>query len=193
MLNRINLLPWREAQRRYHRWRLIALLVACAIFTGMIQSSLGLLIENQQLEQQARVDYLHTHSEQLDAQLSQRQRIEEQNQSLRTRLAEIEQLQLERSKATQLMNRLPIWIPQGVYLDVVTMNRGHVALQGIGVTTSRLATMLDKLEHASELSQVEMHSIEHDKPRFGQTFHRFNLSFYFQPNAVLTTAGGHND
>ncbi|MDA0149451.1 PilN domain-containing protein [Vibrio sp. LaRot3] len=182
MLHNVNLLPWREQQRKAHQQRFFGLVVLTLLVTFFIQWSFGFYVDRQKVAQQQRLDFLNRHIVQLDKQLVELNRIEKEHQSLLTRLQVVEELQEQRNKTTQFMNLMPQLIPEGVYIDKIKMNGHQIDMSGISDTTSRLATMLDKLENSAELSEVEMHSIIHDKPRFGQKYQTFSVSFYFTPN-----------
>lgn len=185
MLHSINLLPWRDTQRQQHRLRFIGLTVGAVVLAAIIQWSIGAYVEYQQDQQQQRNSFLQAHIASLDFKLRELKKVEQQHEALLTRMKVVEELQAQRNKTTQLMNLIPTLIPEGVYVDKIRMNGHRIELTGISDTTSRLATMLDNLENSSWLSDVEMHSIVHDKPRFGQKFQTFSVSFLFQPQDVV--------
>lgn len=191
MLHRVNLLPWRDAKRQYHQRRFFVLVFSVLILGGLAQWGAGVFIEYQQNEQQQRIVFLQAHIASLDYKLSELKRVEQQHESLMTRLKVVEDLQEQRNKTTYLMNLVPTLIPEGVYVDKIKMNGERIELTGISDTTSRLATMLDHLENSKWLSNVEMHSIVHDKARFGQKFQTFNVSFLFQPQEIVEGENPH--
>ncbi|MFA0415570.1 PilN domain-containing protein [Vibrio renipiscarius] len=191
MLHRVNLLPWRDAKRQYHQRRFFVLAFSVLILGGLVQWGAGVFIEYQQNEQQQRIVFLQAHIASLDYKLSELKRVEQQHESLMTRLKVVEDLQEQRNKTTYLMNLVPTLIPEGVYVDKIKMNGERIELTGISDTTSRLATMLDHLENSKWLSNVEMHSIVHDKARFGQKFQTFNVSFLFQPQEIVEGENPH--
>ncbi|KII77716.1 PilN domain-containing protein [Vibrio renipiscarius] len=191
MLHRVNLLPWRDAKRQYHQRRFFVLAFSVLILGGLAQWGAGVFIEYQQNEQQQRIVFLQAHIASLDYKLSELKRVEQQHESLMTRLKVVEDLQEQRNKTTYLMNLVPTLIPEGVYVDKIKMNGERIELTGISDTTSRLATMLDHLENSKWLSNVEMHSIVHDKARFGQKFQTFNVSFLFQPQEIVEGENPH--
>jgi len=191
MLHNVNLLPWREQQRKAHQQRFFGLVVLSLLVTFFIQWGLGFFVDQQKMAQQQRLDFLNRHIVQLDKQLVELNHIEKEHQSLMTRLKVVEELQEQRNKTTQFMNLIPKLIPEGVYIDKIKMNGHQIDMSGISDTTSRLATMLDRLENSAALNEVEMHSIIHDKPRFGQKYQTFSVSFSFKPIASDAEEGNH--
>ena len=180
MLHRINLLPWREQQRIAHKQRFIALVIGCLILTALVQWGSGFYIDQQKQIQHQRLAFLQTHIASLDFRMQQLKKVAQDHQELLTRLKVVEGLQTQRNKTTELMNLLPGLIPEGVYVDKIKMSGQQIEITGISDATSRLATMLDHLEYASQLHDVTMHSIVHDKIRFSKKFQTFRVSFYFQ-------------
>lgn len=179
MLHRINLLPWREELQARHKRRFVSILALGAVLAVGAQWIAASYLQHQTDTQQARARYLDSYIGQLDKRINELKQVEQEHQALLTRLSVVENLQTERNKTTDFMNVLPTLVPEGVYVDKIKMNGLHIQMSGISDTTSRLATMLDNLESSADIRQVEMHSIVHDKPRFGKKFQTFNVSFSF--------------
>lgn len=190
MLHSINLLPWREQLRNRHKHRFIGLLVVGIGIAVAIQWGGASYLKQQTQAQQSRLHYLESYIGQLDKQINSLKQVEQEHKALLTRLSVVEKLQNQRNKTTDFMNSLPNLIPEGVYVDKIKMNDLHVRLSGISDTTSRLATMLDNLESSAHIRDVEMHSIVHDKPRFGKKFQTFNVSFSFVAEVPQVIADG---
>lgn len=197
MLQRINLLPWREQQRAAHQRRFIGLTMLGVICALGIQWGIGLYLTDQALYQQSRLDYLNHYIQKLDTQINALKLTEQEHKALLTRLSVVESLQRQRNTTTQLMNLMPQLIPEGVYIDKLKMQGQKIEVMGIGDSTARLATMLDNLEKSPLLAKVEMHSIVHGKQRFGKAFQTFSLSFMFhaptpnsRPPMEITNEGG---
>ncbi|WP_162047335.1 PilN domain-containing protein [Vibrio taketomensis] len=179
MLHRVNLFPWREQRRRVHQQRFFGMLVGSVVVAIVIQIALGAFLEHQKNMQHQRLGFLQAHIANLDFQLKKLKQLEVEHDSLLTRLKVVEELQAQRNKTTEFMNVMPTLIPDGVYVDKIKMGDQQVEMVGISDTTSRLATMLDLLENSPRVRDVSMHSIVHDKPRFGKKFQTFRVSFTF--------------
>ena len=179
MLHRINLLPWREQQRKAHKQRFLRSIVGCLMITAAIQWWAGFYIDSQKQRQHLRLTFLQAHMASLDIKIQKMEALEKEHQALLTRLKVVEGLQIQRNKTTELMNLLPTLIPEGVYIDTIKMSHQQINITGISDTTSRLATMLERFENSTWLDEVAMHSIVHDKPRFGEKFQSFSVSFDF--------------
>ncbi|EOZ5530004.1 PilN domain-containing protein [Vibrio metschnikovii] len=179
MLHSINLFPWREAQRADHKRRFLQLMSLGVLVALLMQWGVGHYLDQQQQYQQARLDFLNQHLQQLDQRLRALKMTEAEHQALQARLSVVESLQQKRNKTTQLMNLMPELIPEGVYVDKISMKGDAVEVSGISDSTARLATMLDKLERSPHLSAVGMHSIVAGNQRFNKDFQSFKVSFLF--------------
>ncbi|MBD0787690.1 PilN domain-containing protein [Vibrio sp. Y2-5] len=183
MLHSINLLPWREAQKQAHRQRFIHISLLAVSFAVAMQWAAGWYVDDQATRQRSRVDFLNQHIVDLDRQINSLKRVEKAYQDLMVRFDMVESLQKKRNKTTQFMDLIPHLIPQGVYVDQMSMNDHNIELKGISDSTARLATMLDLLENSSYISDVEMHSIVSGSYRFGKQFQSFQVSFSFHMEA----------
>ncbi|UUM30794.1 PilN domain-containing protein [Vibrio japonicus] len=184
MLHSVNLLPWREELRERHKRRFLSMLILGVLIAVLIQWAIGLYLQEQKHTQQDRLEYLNSYIKQQDMEIAALKKVEQEHKALLTRLSVVEKLQEKRNKAADIMNVIPTLIPEGVYVDKIKMNGLHIQISGISDTTSRLATMLDNLESSPVIRNVEMHSIVHDKPRFGKKFQTFKVSFSFAPDAA---------
>ncbi|HFQ5079997.1 TPA: PilN domain-containing protein [Vibrio vulnificus] len=195
MQHKINLLPWREHKREEHKRRFVSLVALGALIAVGIQWGIGQYFSYQQRLQQERLDYLTHYIAQLDQRIQAMNIAKEEHSQILARLKVVESLQAERNKTTAFMNLMTELIPDGVYVDKIKMNTNDVELAGISDSTARLATMLDNLERSSFLKEVEMHSIVHDKKRFGKSFQTFTVSFVFDEHAdsanTLAKEGNH--
>ena len=181
MLHQVNLLPWRDEIRAQHKKRFINLVVLGTLAAVIAQWMVGNYFHEQKSEQQARLNYLQQYIAQLDTQIQSLKVAEQEHKSILTRLDVVESLQSGRNKTTEFMNLMPNLVPEGVYVDKIKMNGQEVEMSGISDSTARLATMLDNLERSESLSDVEMHSIVHNKERFNKEFQTFKVSFMFTP------------
>ena len=194
MLPSINLLPWREAQRDKRKKRLLDLLLLSVLLVITMQWGVVYFLQQQAQTQQARLQYLNSYLAELDRQILEHKRLEQQHQYVLRRLSVVESLQTQRNKVTRFMDLLPSLIPQGVYVDEIKMNGAQVRLSGISGTTSRLATMLDNFESSTLIRDTDMRSIIQGEERFGEKFQIFNVSFSFdvEREQMVTKQGADN-
>jgi len=187
MLHQINLLPWRDELRAQHKKRFIQLVILGTLVAVMGQWAIGHYFQQEKARQQARLIYLEQYIDQLDKQIRSLKVAEREHKAILTRLDVVESLQSGRNKTTHFMNLMPELIPEGVYVDKIKMNEQEIEMSGISDSTARLATMLDNLERSASLSNVEMHSIVHNRKRFNKEFQTFKVSFSFVSPSIKQT------
>ena len=187
MLHQINLLPWRDELRAQHKKRFIQLVILGTLVAVMGQWAIGHYFQQEKARQQARLTYLDQYIDQLDKQIRSLKVAEREHKAILTRLDVVESLQSGRNKTTHFMNLMPELIPEGVYVDKIKMNGQEIEMSGISDSTARLATMLDNLERSASLSNVEMHSIVHNRKRFNKEFQTFKVSFGFVSPSIKQT------
>ncbi|QFT11012.1 PilN domain-containing protein [Vibrio sp. THAF190c] len=187
MLHQINLLPWRDELRAQHKKRFIQLVILGSLVALMGQWAIGHYFQQEKARQQARLTYLEQYIGQLDEQIRSLKVAEREHKAILTRLDVVESLQSGRNKTTYFMNLMPELIPEGVYVDKIKMNGQEIEMSGISDSTARLATMLDNLERSASLSNVEMHSIVHNRKRFNKEFQTFKVSFSFVSPSIKQT------
>ncbi|WP_051868412.1 PilN domain-containing protein [Vibrio sp. ER1A] len=184
----INLLPWREQQRRHHRQRFVILNIT-AVLGGYFICTLALHhFESEVAIQNQRVVYLQKAITEQRLRMNQLSDVATQYENLLQRLELVQTLQAERGKTTAVMNLIPALIPQGVYIDKIRMRGKRFKLFGISENTALLAEMLERFEQEPTVSYVEIHSIVHGHQRFDKSYQAFELSFQVSLSTLLPPA-----
>lgn len=177
MIAQLNLLPWREENRRKHKQRFVAMLVAGVLTVVAGHWLAASYLEQQKSLQQSRNQQLQQEIIALERRLSLLPELETQRDGLNKRLQVIVDIQQERNRVTQLFSLLPTLVPQGVYLDDLALQAGNVSINGFGDSNGRLASLLSNAENSAWLKNVTMHSIIATKGKKGEPLTRFNASF----------------
>ncbi|WP_139312273.1 PilN domain-containing protein [Vibrio ponticus] len=177
MLHRINLLPWREQQLKHQQRRFISMLVVSIVIAYLLLLGAGSYIESQQQIQQQRLDYLNTHLAKLNHQQTELAQRTLQQQALQQQLQQLSDLQWQRNQPTLLMQLLASLIPQGVYLESMTLKAQLVTIKGVAHSTEQLTHLLESFETSQSITQVVMHSIQHSQQASSDLSQTFHLSF----------------
>lgn len=189
MPDNINLLPWRELQRKARRQRFACLCLATLmVVLGTLWGG-GWYVDRLIAMQEHRLDFLRQSLNPMDEKQATLTLISGGRDDLLARLKRIESLQRKRNRTTQLMSLMGEWIPEGIYIDNMTMNDGQVEIRGSSDSTSRLMTMLNNLETSDQLSDVNMHSIASGERRADEPFQHFTVSFQFHTRSELAHNG----
>ncbi|MEH6534495.1 MAG: PilN domain-containing protein [Photobacterium frigidiphilum] len=187
MIAKLNLLPWREEKRIQHKRRFMGLLGAAVFVAAAGHWLTAEFIEYQKELQQVRNAQLQLEVDTLDRQLSFLPELEQQREALNSRLRIIEDIQSERNRVTHLFSMLPALVPQGVYLDNISLKEGNVLLNGVGDSNGRLASLLSNAERSEWLKDVAMHSIEATKGVNLEDLTSFKASFSMKTPAMVAS------
>lgn len=184
MIDKLNLLPWREQRRKQHKQRFVGLLVASVALAVVGNGAIGEYMENQQRQQQSRNQQLQQELTSLQQRLAFLPQLDKQRDAIELRLKVIVDIQLSRNRVTQLLNQLPEVVPAGVYLDGVNLARQRVKVDGFGDTNGHLAALLGKAEQSPWFNNIEMHSLVTTKRADKQQTSQFNASFDLTTPAI---------
>lgn len=177
MIDKLNLLPWREQRRKQHKQRFLGLLVASVALAIVGNSAIAEYIETQQQQQLSRNNQLQQELTSLEQRLAFLPKLDKQRDAIELRLKVIADIQLSRNRVTQLLNQLPEVVPAGVYLDEINLDSQRVKVDGFGDTNGHLAALLGKAEQSPWFNNIEMHSLVTTKSRDKQQKSQFNASF----------------
>lgn len=163
---RINLLPWREEQKRQrqkHFYMLAGLAIVAAI--GII-----FIIH---MDMQAHIDfqnsrnlYLSRQITSLDKQISEIKTLEVQKQRLLNRMKVIQQLQKSRPEIVHIFEELVSTTPDGVRLLQVEMKNRDLFIQGIAESNSRVSNFMRNLDKSPWLKSPELIVINAEKKEY---------------------------
>ena len=177
MIDKLNLLPWREEKRKKHKQRFVGMLViAVAIVVASHWLAASYIVQQKSL-QQSRNQQLQQEIAVLERRRAFLPELDKQRDALNKRLGVIADIQQERNRVTQLFSMLPALIPPGVYLEDLTLKAGNVSLNGVGESNGRLALLLSNAENSAWLENVAMHSIIAAKGKNAEELTRFKASF----------------
>jgi type IV pilus assembly protein PilN len=157
---RINLLPWRESDRKRKRQEFIFAAMGAVALAALI----GLII-NWQLQsaidhQNERNQFLKNEIAQLDRQITEILGLEQQKQRLLARMQVIEQLQRSRPEVVHLFDQLVRTIPDGVYLSAVKQTDRRVQLKGVAQSSTRVSTFMRNIDSSQWLQDPALEVVE---------------------------------
>ena len=118
----INLLPWREEQRKELTQQFLIVMGVCAAFTAMVIFGVHIFISNQIDYQVDRNSFLKNEITRLDKELKQIADLENTKEKLLSRMEVIQSLQQRRPQIVHLFDELVRTLPEGIYLNTITQS-----------------------------------------------------------------------
>jgi type IV pilus assembly protein PilN len=156
----LNLLPWREAQRKQQQARFVTMLSATGVFTFLAVFGVSAIYGAKVEGQNSRNNYLQSEITILDQRIIEINQLEEKKKNLQRRIELIAELQRSRNLGTQIMDEIAKVVPAGVYLSSLEKKGPSLLLVGKSESNNRLSNMLRSVEGSELLSDPLLEFIE---------------------------------
>jgi type IV pilus assembly protein PilN len=157
---RINLLPWREKERREKKNAFFVMLGG-ALVGGLLASGAFYLIMSSMINaQQGRNGRLRTEIQTLDRQIQEINNLENQKQRFISRMQVIDKLQRSRSEVVHLFDEVTGIMPDGVYLTGMKQTSHKLRFQGVAQSSTRVSTMMRSIAASQWLRDPELEVVE---------------------------------
>ena len=169
---RINLLPWREQERKVRR-REFGVAAGAAVFAGVVFMGGGMILYQGWIDaQNAKNELLKKEIVKLDAQIADIQDLENRKQRLVARMEIIERLQRKRPEIVHLFDELTRTVPEGVYLTNIKENANKLELRGVAQSSTRVSTFMRNIDASVWMDNPQLLVVESakDSPTGGSSF-----------------------
>ncbi|WP_230979446.1 PilN domain-containing protein [Steroidobacter gossypii] len=157
---RINLLPWREAERKRKRQEFGVGAVGALVLAAVVYFAVNWQMQSAIDEQSARNAYLKQEISELDKQIAEILDLEEQKKRLQERIAVIEQLELSRPEIVHVFDQLVRTTPDGIYLTSVKQTNRKIELKGIAQSSTRVASYMRNIDSSEWLTDPALQILE---------------------------------
>lgn len=143
---RINLLPWREEQRRERQRYFMATVVVAAVLGVVLVFIAGFIFDQKISHQQLRNEMVKKEIRVLETRIKKIQDLERTRARLISRKQVIERLQASRSMTVELLDNLAKSIPAGITLATIRQQGATLALAGSSQSNARVSAYLRELK-----------------------------------------------
>jgi type IV pilus assembly protein PilN len=157
---RINLLPWREADRKRKRQEFGVGAVGALILAGVIALAVNWQMSAAVDAQNERNQYLKNQIAELDKQITEILALEEQKERLKARIQVIEQLERSRPEIVHVMDQLVRTIPDGVYLTSLKQTDRKLQIRGVAQSSTRVAAYMRNIDASEWLADPSLDILE---------------------------------
>jgi len=141
---RINLLPWREAERK----KRAGILVTIFIYSQMISN------------QEARNQRLTNEIVELEKSITEIDGLERQKERLLARMEIIEELQKSRPEIVHLFDEIARRLPNGVYLSGLKQTGSRVEVRGVAQSSTRVSALMRAIDASEWMVDPEVDRVE---------------------------------
>lgn len=157
---RINLVPWREAERKQKRQEFGVAAIGALILAGAIALAVNLQMESAISHQNERNQFLKDETARLDKQIAEILDLEQQKQRLLARMQVIEQLERSRAEVVHLFDQLVRTLPDGIYLSSVKQTDRKIQLKGVAQSSTRVSNYMRNIDASEWLTEPSLDILE---------------------------------
>ena len=157
---RINLVPWREAERKRKRQEFGVGAVAALLLAGVIASAVNWQMQSAIDNQTERNQYLKDEIAKLDKQITEILDLEQQKQRLLARMQVIEELERSRPEIVHVFDQLVRTIPDGVHLTSLKQSDRRIQLKGLAQSSTRVASYMRNIDSSEWLADPSLDILE---------------------------------
>jgi type IV pilus assembly protein PilN len=160
---RINLLPWRDAQRKERKLAFTVSLGVAALAAGVTAFAVYLAFGSMIEAQEARNERLRTEIKNVDKQIEEINNLENAKQKFIARMTIIEQLQRSRPEIVHVFDEIVRTLPDGVYLTGVTQNNTKLRFDGVAQSSTRVSSFMRNIDGSDWLKNPELEVVQTNK------------------------------
>jgi type IV pilus assembly protein PilN len=157
---RINLIPWREAERKRKRQEFGVGALGAVIIAGLMALLVNFQMSGAIDNQNERNEYLNQEIAKLDKQITEILALEQQKQRLRARIQVIEQLERSRPEIVHVFDQLVRTIPDGVNLTSLKQSDRKLQLKGLAQSSTRVASYMRNIDASEWLTDPSLDILE---------------------------------
>ena len=157
---KINLLPWRETQRKQRRQEFMYS-IGAAVATAALVTLLGRWQMSSAIaHQNERNQYLETEIAELDKRITEILGLENQKKRLLARMEIIETLQRSRPEIVHVFDELVNTLPDGVNFSFVKQNGARIELRGATQSSTRVSALMRNIDQSQWLADPALQVVE---------------------------------
>jgi type IV pilus assembly protein PilN len=157
---RINLLPWRESERKRKRQEFI-LSIGAAVATAALVTLVGRWHMGASIEHQNdRNRLLGDEIAELDKQIKEIDGLENQKRRLLARMEIIETLQRSRPEIVHILDEIVRILPEGVYLTYLKQSGTRFELRGVAQSSTRVSAFMRNIDSSEWLADPALRIVE---------------------------------
>ena len=156
----INLLPWREAERK-KRQRDFGVAMGGALVAAIAVVMLTMLAYSQMISgQNQRNQRLTDEIVELEKSITEIDGLERQKERLLARMEIIDQLQKSRPEIVHLFDEIVRQLPEGVYLTGMKQTGSRVEIRGVAQSSTRVSALMRQIDASDWMTDPEVERVE---------------------------------
>ena len=172
---KINLLPWRETQRKEKQQEFLVMLAGGAAIALLAVILVHFQVGNLIKGQERRNTYLTNEIKILDDRIKEIKKLDATRRALIERMEVIQNLQATRPGVVHLFDEIETTLPQGLHLTKLSQSGSKIQITGRAESNARVSTYMRNIEKSEWLANPKLKVISTDKSDDGQRLSEFSL------------------
>ncbi len=183
---KINLLPWRESQRKEKQQEFFVMLGAGAAVAVLAVLLVHFQVDAKIKGQEKRNAYLSNEIVILDEKIKEIQKLDATRRALIERMEVIQNLQATRPGIVHLFDEVVNTLPDSVHLTELTQNGSSINLSGRAESNARVSSYMRNIEESEWLTKPTLSIISSEENDDGLRVSSFSLQLaQTNPDAEL--------
>lgn len=163
---KINLLPWREAQKKEQQRQFAFMAVGSSIFMVLVIVYVHIHFSGLIAKQNDRNAFLQQQIDEVEKDIVAIKSLESDKQNLLARMNIIQQLQTSRPEIVHLFDESAKSLPSGVYLTSIKRSGQTVKVEGVAESNANVSTFMKNLDSSEWLAGPRLDVIDSSKKQF---------------------------
>lgn len=156
----INLLPWREEQRRELTQQFLIMMGVGVVFVAAVIFAIHIFIGNSIDNQIARNTILQDEINRLNKALKQISELENTKEQLLSRMEVIQSLQHTRPQVVHLFDELVRTVPEGIHLNAIKQRGKNLTIDGVAESNGRVSAYMRNIDASDWMSTPKLKVIK---------------------------------
>ena len=157
---RINLLPWREEERKRRQQDFLVALAGSVVVAIAVVAATWFAFSQMIDAQEGRNQRLETEIAELEKSITEIDGLERQKERLLARMEIIEQLQKSRPEIVHLFDEMARQLPEGVYLTGMTQTGSEVEVRGVAQSSTRVSALMRQVDSSEWMTDPQVERVE---------------------------------
>ena len=193
---RINLLPWRDEERKERKLAFFVAIGGATLAAGVAAFAAYLMLNSMIDGQNQRNERLKGEIRLLDKQIEEINNLESSKQKFIARMEIIEKLQRSRPEIVHLFDEIVKQLPEGVYLTAVKQQDKRLRFDGIAQSSTRVSAFMRNIDGSEWLRNPDLEIVQSATGGSGFTLYAEQVSNAGEDAKggapkKLASAGGH--
>lgn len=172
---RVNLLPWRDIERRQRDKKILFSGAVMWALCGVAVVLGYLYMKDSIVGQRERNLYLQSEIKKVEEEIAEINDIRDRKENLIARMNIIQQLQLDRTQVVHVFDDVVQKLPRGIYLTKMTKKERQMTLEGLAQSNARVSTLMRSLESSDWFAAANLDVINVTEDDRGGRLSKFTV------------------